>query len=203
MKRFTLRVLGGTATLALVAALALTTRAQISPPSTAPSATTSGASAPAASGDHFLAIASVLQSPRCRNCHPADGAPHIRDDFRKHGMNVSRKSPNAGLPCITCHRSTNAPMLHGPPGVTNWHMPPDETPMVFVGLSPHDLCVQLKDSDKNGGKSLAELREHFAKDPFVLWGWNPGEGRTKPPITHAELVSHVDAWIAQGAPCPN
>ena len=75
--------------------------------------------------------------------------------------------------------------------------------MVFDGVSAHDLCAQMKDKTKNGGKSLPQLREHFAHDPLVLWGWSPGIARTTPPMPHDELVSHVDAWLAAGAPCPD
>lgn len=155
-----------------------------------------------ASGHPFMPVYQVLKSPRCQNCHPAGDSPHIGDEGRLHGMNVSRKSPEAGLACTTCHRSTNAPMPHGPPGVPGWTMPPSDHPMPFEGKSAHDLCEQLKDPAKNGGKSLADLHHHFAKDPLVLWGYNPGPGRTLPPISHAELVQHVDRWIAAGANCP-
>jgi hypothetical protein len=150
----------------------------------------------------FMPIARVLQSPRCQNCHPSGDAPHVGDFGRLHRMNVSRTSAESGLPCATCHRSQNAQFEHGPPGVPNWHMPPREHPMPFEGLTPRALCEQLKDPAKNGGKSLQDLHEHFAGDPLVLWGWNPGPGRTKPPITHADLVTHVDRWIAKGGPCP-
>ena len=47
-------------------------------------------------------------------------------------------------------------------------------------------------------RSSADL----ASDRFVLWGWSPGPGRTAPPMAHAKLLEHVDAWIAAGTPCP-
>jgi hypothetical protein len=81
-------------------------------------------------------------------------------------------------------------------------MPPADHPMPFEGKSAHDLCEQLKDPKQNGGKSLADLHEHFAKDPIVLWGWDPGPGRTAPPLSHAELLADVERWIAEGAACP-
>jgi hypothetical protein len=152
--------------------------------------------------DDFLAVARVLHSPRCQNCHPSDDNPRIGDAGRKHRMNLSRHSPDAGLPCTTCHRSHNTPFAHGPPGVPGWRMPPAERPLVFAGRSPRELCEQLKDPARNGGKSLQALREHLASDPLVLWGWSPGPGRTLPPMPHAELVKHADDWIAAGAPCP-
>jgi hypothetical protein len=161
------------------------------------------AAPPAAGLPDFAAITTVLQSPRCKNCHPGDGVPRVGDAGRRHRMNVSRRSVAAGLPCTTCDRDHNAPFAHGPPGVPDWRMPPEEHPMVFDGTSPHDLCLALKDPAKNGGKSLPALREHFENDPLVLWAYAPGPGRTLPPIAHDDLVKRVDAWIAAGAPCPD
>ena len=156
----------------------------------------------APAGD-FAPIYRVLESPRCQNCHPSADAPHVGDAGQRHRMNVSRRSPEAGLPCTTCHRTKNAAFVHGPPGVSpEWRMPPADQPMPFEGKSAHDLCEQLKDPKRNGGKSLADLHTHFEKDPLVLWGWDPGPGRTAPPLAHDALVKHVDAWIAKGAPCP-
>ena len=150
----------------------------------------------------FSPIARVLLSPRCMNCHPAGDAPLNGDRGAKHRMNITRASADAGLPCTTCHRGANAPVEHGPPGVPNWRMPPKEHPMVFEGKTPHDLCVALKDPAQNGGKTLAQLEEHFAKDPIVLWGYDPGPGRTVPPVPHEELVHYVTRWVAAGGPCP-
>jgi hypothetical protein len=151
----------------------------------------------------FGEVARVLQSPRCRNCHPAGDAPLHGDDHPiPHTMNVSRRSADAGLPCTACHRATNGARLGMPPGVPGWHMPPADVPMVFEGRTPHALCLQLKDPAQTGGRDLAALREHMAKDPLVHWAWDPGPGRSKPPLTHAALIQSLDAWIAAGAPCP-
>jgi hypothetical protein len=150
----------------------------------------------------FLEIAKVLRSPRCQNCHPAGDAPLQTDAGTRHTMGVTRRSPKVGLPCTTCHREKNASLPGGPPGVAGWHMPPDDTPMVFEGRTPTELCEQLKDLGRNGGRGLAEIEEHLAHDPLVLWGWDPGPGRTRPPIAHAKFVEHARRWIARGAPCP-
>jgi hypothetical protein len=152
--------------------------------------------------EHFLAVARVLQSPRCMNCHPVGDAPLQTDRSIPHAMNVSRKSNAAGLQCTACHREKNNPQPHGPPGVPNWRLPPAATPMVFEKKSPKDLCEQLKDPFRNGGKSLDQLAEHMGGDPLVLWGWSPGLGRTVPPISHAEFAAHAKAWTSAGAPCP-
>jgi len=179
------------ATLALSASLAF---ASTPAPSLAPAIDAALAS--------FAQVFRVLQSPRCINCHPAGDAPLRGDAGTRHWMNVSRRSAESGLPCTTCHQSRNGVAPRSPPGVPDWHMPSASMPMVFQGKTPRELCEQLKDPSRNGGKSLDALREHFAHDPLVLWGWNPGPGRSLPPIPHEELVAHVARWIQAGAPCP-
>ncbi len=151
---------------------------------------------------HFVEIARVLQSPRCRNCHPSGDAPLHGDTASPHSMNVSRVSVASGLGCTTCHRSENQEAEHAPPGVPGWRMPPADTPMVFEGLTPAELCARLKDPKKNGGRSPEALRDHMDHDALVLWAWSPGAGRTVPPLTHDALMTHVKRWVEAGAPCP-
>ena len=161
------------------------------------------AAEPDAGVQAFGDIYRVLLSPRCRNCHPVGDAPLQGDaPARPHAMNVSRRSPGAGLPCISCHREVNAREPGGPPGVPGWRMPAADVPMVFEGRTPRELCLQLKDPAKTRGKDLAALREHMASDPLVLWGWSPGPGRTLPPLGHEETTKRMDTWIQAGAPCP-
>jgi hypothetical protein len=152
--------------------------------------------------EDFRQIARVLGSPRCRNCHPVGDAPLQGDVGKPHAMNISRTSFESGLPCTTCHREKNSKLMRGPPGVPNWHMPSRELPMVFEKKTPLELCEGVIDPARNGGRSLTQLREHLEKDPLVLWGWDPGLGRNRPPLPRDEFVKHVDGWIARGAPCP-
>jgi hypothetical protein len=194
-------VKGPTGCLALGLGLALASALA----SLVPDGAVARADSPAAGAGDFLAVVQVLQSPRCQNCHPSDDRPHIGDAGRRHGMNVSRRSMTSGLPCTTCHRGQNAPAPHSPPGIAGvpgWRMPGPGNPMVFEGRTPHELCEALKDPARNGGKTLDALREHFASDALVLWGWAPGPGRTLPPMTHEEMQKHVEGWLAAGAPCP-
>ena len=161
--------------------------------------------APDAGATAFVDVARVLQSPRCMNCHPVGDRPLQTDENRPHRMNVSRASEAAGLDCATCHREKNSEELGipgGPPGAPNWHLPPADTPMVFQGLTPAALCEQLKDPARNGNKTLAELLHHVTEDSLVLWGWNPGGNRTKPPLTHAEFVERFSLWVRSGGACP-
>ncbi|MCG8425155.1 MAG: hypothetical protein MJE77_45325 [Proteobacteria bacterium] len=151
----------------------------------------------------FADIAAVLLSPRCRNCHPAGDRPLQRDDGVPHRMNISRRSPEAGLECTACHRERNAPFAGGPPGVPDWHMPSKELPMVFEGRGPRALCEQLNDPDRTGGRSPGDLVEHVRHDRLVAWAWQPGAGRSKPPIPFDAFVKAVERWAAAGAPCPH
>ena len=74
--------------------------------------------------------------------------------------------------------------------------------MVFEGRTPGELARQLKDKQQNGGKTLDEILEHVEKDNLVTGSWDPGDGRTKPPMTQAEFVALVREWIAKGAAEP-
>lgn len=163
------------------------------------------AEAVAAAQRAFVEVASVLQSPRCRNCHPAGDAPLQTDAGRPHAMNISRTSVLAGLPCSTCHQERNSEAIGlagGPPGAPHWGLPPAETPMVFEGLTVRALCEQLKDPARNGKRSLAALHEHVARDALVLWGWAPGGKRTVPPLSHEKFVAAFATWVAGNGACP-
>ena len=151
----------------------------------------------------FLEASAVLLHPRCLNCHPAGDAPTIRDDAQPHQFNVRRGPGGKGitpLNCTLCHGATNKP--GGAPGVANWHMPPENMPMIFQGRTAGELCRQLKDPKQNGGRTGAEVINHLDTDPLVLWGWNPGEGRTSPKMTHREFSAKMHEWVAKGGACP-
>jgi hypothetical protein len=75
--------------------------------------------------------------------------------------------------------------------------------MAWAGKSPRDLCEQLKDPKRNGGRSLAQIVEHTAHDALVGWGWQPGHDREPAPGTQAQLGAIVAAWVSTGAECPS
>ncbi len=153
----------------------------------------------------FLQVYRVLTSPRCQNCHPAGDAPLQGDDSHVHTQNVKRGPAGHGvygMQCDTCHQAANLPGAHMPPGNPKWSLPPEKMKMVFVGRPAGELCRQIKDPKENGGRSLEALRDHIANDELVGWGWNPGEGRTLPPLTRAETVAQLKIWIDGGAVCP-
>jgi hypothetical protein len=167
-----------------------------------------GAPTPAAALAAFDTVQRVLQHPRCQNCHIPGDAPLQFDEGVPHAQNVHRGPEGkgaAGLPCATCHAAANPPASYGPhapPGAPNWHLPPPERKMVFIGLSKADLCATIKDPARNGGKDFAALVEHVSHDQLVLWGWHPGGERAPVPISHDAFVASFKTWIAAGAPCP-
>ena len=153
----------------------------------------------------FLQVYRVLTSPRCQNCHPAGDAPLQGDDSHVHIQNVKRGQDGHGvygMRCDTCHQTKNLPGEHLPPGNPKWSLPAPEHKMVFVGRSPAELCNQLKDPKQNGGRTFAALLDHVANDDLVGWGWNPGDGRTLPPLTRVETAAQMKVWIEGGAACP-
>ncbi|MEK7949376.1 hypothetical protein [Luteolibacter soli] len=161
---------------------------------------------PAVSKAAFREVYKVLMHPRCMNCHPAGKAPLQGDDSHPHAMNVTAGPEGKGiyaLKCANCHQQANLPGNNMPPGNPNWHLPPRNMPMVFEGKSPTELATQLKDPKKNGGKDLEQLFHHVNEDKLVLWGWNPGDGRTLPPLTHEEFTKQFRLWLDHGAEVPD
>src|SRR5688572_18337944 len=128
----------------------------------------------------FSEAAPVFFHPRCMNCHPVGDRPLQGDQSLPHAMNVQRGKDGLGRPgmrCTSCHQTENLPGVHMPPGAPNWHLTHPKTPMVFEKTSVGDLCRQLKDPARNGGKTVAQIVEHVSHDKLVLWGWHPGDGR--------------------------
>ena len=154
----------------------------------------------------FRDVSAVLTSPRCLNCHVSAGYPLQGDDNHVHIMKVARGTDGAGgsvaMRCLTCHQDANTPTPHAPPGAPGWRMPAAATPMAWQGLSTGGICRALKDPQTNGKRSLAELVKHVTSDKIVNWAWNPGPGRSLPPMPHEQFVDAVKLWAAAGAPCP-
>lgn len=151
--------------------------------------------------ESFSKIATVLQHPRCTNCHHSS-QPRIRDDSRKHIPSVRSGNDGTGVGggrCRICHRQENNKLTRIP-GRKGWRMPPYS--MSWDGLSAADICDNIKDQSMNGGRDLAALKHHFIHDELVKWAWDPGANRTPPPIAYDDFINHVSVWIDNGAPCP-
>jgi hypothetical protein len=155
----------------------------------------------------FQEAGKVLQSPRCLNCHPVTRTPSQADDMHVHVPPVLGAADNhgtKGLPCTSCHGTANAGTLgqtiKSIPGASGWALAPAS--MAWQGKSLADICAQLKDPSRNGGRSLAQIHEHLATDHLVGWAWHPGGGRTPAPGTQQQLGALIKAWIEFGAHCP-
>lgn len=160
---------------------------------------------PYASAQAFLKASKVFLNPRCVNCHPSGDRPLQGDDSHPHEMDVVRGPEGIGkdgLLCSTCHQDRNLPGAHMPPGAPGWQAPPKDMPMVFQGLTPHEICEHLKDPAQNGLRSPDEVLEHVEDSPIVLWAWHPGKGRTPVPMPHKQFVKYMKEWIDNGAACP-
>jgi hypothetical protein len=148
----------------------------------------------------------VLQHPRCMNCHPAAGdTPLVGETSQPHPQNVQRGPLGVGLfamRCNACHQTQNVAGAHMPPGAPRWQLPTAGMRLVFESRSSRELCEQLRDTKRNGGKTPEELLEHVTVDPLVLWGWAPGEGRAPVPVPHAEFVRAFRTWVESGCRVP-
>ena len=153
----------------------------------------------------FDEMAIVLRHPRCLNCHPVDDAPR-QNDLAAHRPPVVRGPDGNGVPglrCTTCHGAENVAYAGGGgsiPGHEPWRLAPRS--MGWIGLSAAEICAQLKDPARNGGRTLADLHEHNAHDGLVGWGWQPGPGREPAPGTQKLFGDLTKAWIETGAHCP-
>jgi hypothetical protein len=109
------------------------------------------------------------------------------------------------MECAACHHDENLPAsygAHAPPGAPNWQLPPPETKMVFIGLSPRALCEAIKDKRVTRGRDLNAMLIHVRDDKLVGWGWNPGGNRSVPPVSRPAFVAAFEQWMRAGAPCP-
>lgn len=152
----------------------------------------------------FMEVYKVLMSPRCMNCHPAGDVPLTGDNNQLHNMSPKRGKDGKGLyamKCSNCHQPTNIEGLNKPPGHPNWHLPPANMKMVFQGRTPYQLAKQLVNPKTNGNKTMKQLIEH-ADDGLVKVGWDMGEGRTVPPLSHEEFKKAWITWIETGAYAP-
>ncbi|MFA6205439.1 MAG: Isoquinoline 1-oxidoreductase subunit [Methylocystis sp.] len=151
----------------------------------------------------FAELGKVLTSPRCVNCHPAGDRPHQGELGRSHQPPVERGPDGRGLTamrCPICHQDANFDPGRVP-GHREWRLAPRE--MGWEGKTLGDICAQIKDQSRNGGRSLDALARHIGGDTLVGWAWSPGFGRQPAPGTQKEAGALVEAWINTGAVCPN
>jgi cytochrome c5 len=150
----------------------------------------------------FTELGKVLTHPRCMNCHPASDSPRQGDMRRLHQPPVERGVDGFGtatMRCSTCHQKENFDPGRVP-GHPEWHLAPRE--MAWEGKTLREICVQIKDRERNGGRSPEDLVHHIGDDTLVGWAWAPGFGRTPAPGTQKQAKALVDAWVKTGSECP-
>ena len=186
---------------ALIGVVGSTPQAQNSTELRAPSAFAGITEPQARSRALFTEAAKVIMNPRCMNCHPATDRPTQVNDMHAHLPPVAH---GAGS-CQTCHTDRNFTLMERAsyqsiPGHPRWDVAPIE--MAWQGKSAGEICQQIKDPQRNGGRSLELLHDHLAKDDLIAWAWHPGAGRDPVPGTQERLGELVRAWIDSGAACP-
>jgi hypothetical protein len=150
----------------------------------------------------FTELGKVLTHPRCVNCHPAGDRPRQTDAGRPHQPPVWRGADGHGLPAMRC------PICHGDanfepgrmPGHPEWHLAPRA--MAWEGKTLAEICAQIKDPARNGGRKPEDLIHHIGEDTLVGWAWAPGYGRSAAPGTQKIAGALVEAWVKSGAACP-
>ncbi len=150
----------------------------------------------------FTEAAKVMTSARCVNCHPAGDRPLQADAGRLHQPPVERGAAGFGTvnaQCGMCHQAANFDPA-GVPGHAGWHLAPRE--MAWQGKTIAEICVQVKDPARHGGRTLVQIHDHMTNDSLVGWAWAPGYGRTPAPGTQKALGARLEAWIKTGASCP-
>jgi hypothetical protein len=150
----------------------------------------------------FTELGKVLTNPRCTNCHPAGDRPRQTDANRLHQPPVARGPDGHGtetMRCSICHGNANFDPGRMP-GHPEWHLAPRE--MAWEGKSIAEICAQITDPTRNGGRKVEDLIHHIGEDTLVGWAWHPGFGRSPAPGTQAEAGALVEAWVKTGAACP-
>jgi mono/diheme cytochrome c family protein len=148
-------------------------------------------------------MATVLQHPRCSNCHQPE-EPLQGDGGRRHSPRVVRGRDNMGVPgmrCGSCHSAQGNNEASRVPGATDWKMPPRS--MSWAKLPIGQLCRTLKDPTKNGRRSLKAIIKHIEEDSLVHWSWDPGGARESIAMPHHVFVEFAEEWVRSGAHCPD
>ena len=159
-------------------------------------------------------IHQVASHPRCSNCHvgsdhrPMWSGPSY-GRTRPHGMNINAGESRIGaetIMCSTCHIHTGDTgrgneQAHAAPRVAaDWRLPPVEA--AWFGRTSEEICAQLRDPERNGGRDFIELADHLGHDVILHWAWTPGGGREPAPYSLQEHVNDIIDWGVAGFPCP-
>lgn len=150
----------------------------------------------------FTEASRVLTHPRCVNCHPSGDRPLAGEQGELHKLAVTRGPEGrgvVGMRCEACHHESNFEPAQVP-GAPHWHLAPRS--MAWEGLTPGEICRQVKDRSRNGDRDLEAIVKHMREDSLVLWAWEPGGERQPAPGTAADFAHLIAAWAETGAECP-
>lgn len=157
----------------------------------------------------------VASHPRCSNCHVgADNRPMWSGPSygktQAHGMNINAGESRIGaetLTCSTCHTTlrevdpqANTTPHMAPKVASGWQLAPVEAE--WFGKSSPYVCNQLKDPERNGGRTVREVAAHLDHDVILHWAWQPGGGREPAPHSLQQAMDALMKWAAAGTPCP-
>ena len=144
----------------------------------------------------FQEAGKVIAHPRCMNCHPAGDSPTQTERMQPHLPLVVRGADGHGAPgmtCATCHHAANYDIA-GVPGHADWHLAPQS--MGWQGRSLPQICEQIKDRARNGGRDLAALVRHMAEGRS-----SAGRGRPVPAAQPRPARRRSSArWCGPGPP---
>ncbi|SLN26099.1 hypothetical protein ROJ8625_01040 [Roseivivax jejudonensis] len=159
-------------------------------------------------------IHTVLSHPRCLNCHVgADNVPlwgTAETPDRIHGMAINAGESRIGaetLSCNACHQTSTRPNTthHAAPHTgMDWRLAPVE--FQWTDRSSAEICAQMRDPARNGGRDAAGLIDHILHDAeligFITWSFEPGAGRDPAPGNLQAHLEDMAIWTAAGMPCP-
>ncbi|MCB5199927.1 hypothetical protein LGQ03_11825 [Loktanella sp. TSTF-M6] len=173
-----------------------------------------GSIAPAEGLAAWDSIHAVLSHPRCLNCHVGDdNVPlwgTVAAPDRIHGMAINAGDSRIGaegLSCNACHQTSTRPnaVPHAPPHTgMDWRLAP--VAFQWTDRTSAEICAQLRDPDRNGGRDAARLIDHILHDAeligFITWSFDPGADRDPAPGNMQAHLEDMAIWTAAGMPCP-
>ncbi len=90
--------------------------------------------------------------------------------------------------------------MAGIPGAPKWQLAPP--PMSWGTASVGDICRNITDLKRNGNRLPIGIVLHVTNDPLVVWAWDPGDGRSPPPLPFDDFIALMTRWSNAGAHCP-
>ncbi|MEM7280078.1 MAG: hypothetical protein AAF438_00405 [Pseudomonadota bacterium] len=162
-------------------------------------------------------IHDVFTHPRCLNCHVGnDGVPlwttgSSSESTQAHGMWIKGGNSRMGaetMLCNSCHQTSaqrNTKAHAAPHTGMIWRLAPTE--FQWTDQSSAQICEQVRDPERNGGRDEEGLIEHILHDAsvfgFISWGFDPGPGRSRPPGSLQSHLEDMATWTSAGMPCPD